>query len=201
MNRTVTAIGWLAGSAFVLVLFALVGIGIYNTGRMSTEPDKPAVELPELNKVHSPVSAPKQVAITPKPASPHSDHAEKHRIYRKLQDTCNRWTHWYNRDRKEVSRVNMNVSCRDAANYAKNELNIRARSPNYVAASPKSSSGGSQAILLSANSNRASSAQCRAWEVEKERIHEQLRNGYREPKGNRLRERHRDLSDLIYREC
>lgn len=52
-------------------------------------------------------------------------------------------------------------------------------------------------------SHRASHSQerCDWYRAELERIQKQLRGGYREGTGNRLRERRRELSEKLYREC
>jgi len=68
---------------------------------------------------------------------------------------------------------------------------------------PERSSGGDK------EENRSSAAlererqeeKCRGYEAELERINNQLRAGYREPKGNRLRARRRRLRSKEFNEC
>lgn len=48
-------------------------------------------------------------------------------------------------------------------------------------------------------SKRAS--KCPAYRAKIQRINQQLRGGYKEPTGNRLRAKRRELSDKIYAEC
>lgn len=52
-----------------------------------------------------------------------------------------------------------------------------------------------------AREQRQLKKRCRDWQRELEHIQQQLRAGYREPKGNRLRARRRMLSDWIYEDC
>lgn len=46
-----------------------------------------------------------------------------------------------------------------------------------------------------------SQRQCDRYRTELEHIQKQLRSGYKESKGNRLRDRRRELSEKLYREC
>ena len=59
--------------------------------------------------------------------------------------------------------------------------------------STKTSSGESQ--------QEKQEKRCRQYEAELERINNQLRAGYREPKGNRLRAKRRRLRSRQFREC
>lgn len=48
---------------------------------------------------------------------------------------------------------------------------------------------------------QALARQCQGYRNQIASINKQLRSGYREPKGNRLRSRRRELSDKLYRQC
>ncbi|MBU3068791.1 hypothetical protein KOI40_03110 [Aestuariicella sp. G3-2] len=120
-------------------------------------------------------------------------------VYRQLKDTCNTWTNRFKKDDSERNRVNMNQSCRYAADYAKNELNINPGSVNHAPYKSKTKSQPTVAYIGGTDS--VSSSQCRAWKLEKERVQNQLRAGYSEPRGNWLRQRKKELSELIYRNC
>jgi len=214
MHKFINAIGWLGGAIALLTLLSVVGVGIYNSGKMLTHSEQqtqPVTTVPNHKASTTPLkqltplaaitrtSAPPQTTMRTAPSN--SDYLRKVKIHRSLQDTCNKWTGWYNRDHSENARINMNISCRDAEHYARTELKRRPSTANHVAKQRQSSDKKSATRILISSSKKQSAYQCQAWEAEKERIQDRLRAGYRENTGNRLRARRRELSDLIYANC
>lgn len=124
------------------------------------------------------------------------DLSKERRIYRLKQETCNKWTRDFNRSHTEIARSNMNVSCRDAEDYARRYLNKTPEQPNYVAGVIRDSKPVSSPARVVSNSG-----QCSSWRSQLENIQSQLRAGYTEPRGNYLRKRRREISALIYDNC
>lgn len=177
-----------------------------------TSPSITVVDKPILTAMPSPNNEPKKLGIKPVsktsegvPVFTNDSFPEKKKstgdwnVYRQLRDTCNTWTNRFKKDGSERNRVNMNQSCRYAADYAKNQLHINPGPVNHASykTKPRNQSGGA----VTGNSVPVNNSQCDAWEREKERVQNQLRAGYREPRGNWLRERKRTLSELIYKNC
>jgi hypothetical protein len=194
-----------------MVVCALIGVGIINTIKMSQQAPAPAATpghtpsttarpvIPRTADPATPLPAPSQATTA-------REHARKQQIYAQLQTTCQNWTRWYNDDQRELSRVNMNAACRDAANYARNELNQSPGAPNHVAYSDRPSPSahqGAAVTTVGGGSVAAAppSSQCEFWQAEKEVVQARLRAGYREDTGNHLRARRRELTDLINANC
>lgn len=123
-----------------------------------------------------------------------------------MQTVCDRWSRWYKRDRSETARINMNISCRDAAQYASSELAIKTGKPKYAAAPKKAKKNSSKprAHLLSAkkvDSDYSGKPKCSYWQDQVDKIQSKLRGGYKEPQGNKLRQRRRNYWRLIRDNC
>lgn len=197
----------------ILLVGAIIGIGIRNSivikyeERTLTAEKQSQPQDSTIQKLHS-YKLPQNL--------PHTNHTPPNRViqskptgswetYNTLKRTCNFWTKDYNKTRSEIARVNMNQGCKYAADYALNELNATTKVVNY--ATYKNSER-----LRNKNSSRSSthrnyeninrnSFQCELWKKEKENIQNQLRSGYREPTGNRLRARKNKLFQMIAKNC
>jgi len=217
LNNTILKVSiWSLGLLTGALLLAVVGVGIYNSGKMAAvqaaKPEAPSTVMDtEIERVRQQVEAQgslRSLVTQPLPISSPQTTSQQHLkkelskrqgIYHSMQDTCNRWTKWYNKDRSENFRINMSISCRDASNYARRELKLNTRSPNYVADAQKKANSKGARILLA--NNKQPSAQCGYWKAEKDKIQQRLRQGYKEGLGNRLRAKRRELSDLISDNC
>ena len=126
-----------------------------------------------------------------------------HSVWQKLEQTCKFWTRRYKTSPTELARVNMNISCREAAEFAKSELNREIKA-NYAAANPGSAAQGGGAVLLNAESAVAGaesgSARCKSLARQKKSI-AKLRKGYKIEQGNRLRERRREIEKRMHEQC
>ncbi|GAA5316113.1 MAG: hypothetical protein AseanaTS_13180 [Candidatus Pelagadaptatus aseana] len=131
--------------------------------------------------------------------------SQKLEVYSKMQTLCDRWSRWYKRDRSENARINMNISCRDAARYASNELAMTVATPKHIAAKPsKPRNTKPNARLLSARKlerDYTGKPKCSRWQEQVDNIQRKLRGGYREPQGNKLREKRRNLWRLLRDNC
>lgn len=134
------------------------------------------------------------------------DRSQQLEALSKMQQTCKRWQRWYKRDRTESARVNMNMACRNAAKFADEELGIAIDTPKYAEARAKRSSKKSKpkATLLSAKkvgSRYEGRPRCNYWENQVDKIQQKLRGGYKEPQGNKLRQKRRNYWRLIRDNC
>lgn len=127
---------------------------------------------------------------------------DKLQVYRSLQETCQRWTQWYNKDRSANSAVQMNVACREAADYGRKELNLdtKARRVNPDSGSRKTSTGG-EAILIEKAPAKNDSPRCQSLRRELDNIQSRLRAGYKVREGERLKKRRREVRDEIQQRC
>lgn len=123
----------------------------------------------------------------------------------KMQQTCKRWQRWYKRDRTESARVNMNMACKNAATFAREELDISIDTPKYAEAPVKKArKTKSRATLLSAHkvgTPYQGKPRCDHWQGQVDKIQRKLRSGYKEPEGNRLRQKRRNYKRLIRDNC
>lgn len=128
---------------------------------------------------------------------------DKQEVYRALQETCQRWTRWYNKDRSSHAAVQMNAACREAADYGRKELNLNttARRVNPDARRPQSNSAGGGAVLVGNNSGRNESPRCQNLRRELDHIQSRLRAGYKVEEGERLKKRRRQIRDQIQQHC
>lgn len=131
-----------------------------------------------------------------------SSRQDKLSVYRSLQETCQRWTRWYNKDRSSHSAVQMNVACREAAEYGRTELNIntKARQVNVKSVKDKSTSPGGGAILIE-NGGSSGSPRCQELRRQLDHIQSRLRAGYKVQEGERLKKRRREIRDEIQQRC
>ena len=189
------------GSMVILMLLIVMGVGLYNIGKIDASESakiKEYTDFSQKNNFKPTVNIKSQEpAVSRKGQAVYdrSSNYKKREVYTKLMDTCNKWTRWFNSDRNETSRLNMNVACRDASNYARNQLKIMTDSPNYVSDyTTAKTNKNSVSVNVVDNSNY-----CSVWAKKLESIQDQLRAGYSEPKGNLLRGQRRELTDLIYR--
>ena len=189
-------------SIVIIFILLIASFGLYNTfnapsplpavGPKPTQISTTATQLPatqnRLSKKHSTANKSRSTKQT--------------EIYRKLQQTCNKWTKWYNSDRTEISRVNMNIACKDAKKYAQNALGVNTGAANHVAktATIRRASNARPATSKRTSPNRLSQY-CDNWRAKLTNIQSQLRAGYKEPKGNRLRKQRREVSELIKDNC
>lgn len=127
----------------------------------------------------------------------------KQDVYRALQETCQRWTDWYNKDRSAQAAVQMNEACRQAADYGSRELklNTRANQVNLRSIPERKASSGGDAVLISNNSGRTESPRCQHLRRELENIQSRLRAGYKVREGERLKKRRREIRNEIQQRC
>ena len=94
----------------------------------------------------------------------------------------------------------MNISCRDASNFSRNKLGklVPANYAGYKSQTPTNTN--SSAVAYN-GAGGGSNASCNVWRKAIDKINQRLKAGYKENTGNRLRERRRQLSDLIYKNC
>ncbi|GAB3113132.1 hypothetical protein GCM10027217_43260 [Pseudomaricurvus hydrocarbonicus] len=138
-------------------------------------------------------------ALKKKAATEYRKHQQ---VYAALQKTCNNWTGWYNRDRTQSAAFQMNVSCKDAANYSAKHLNVRVTPNHVVLNSPANTSrSGNRAILIGDEANHEANAYCESLEREKRAIRAKRRAGYTASEDNYLRARLRKVSELINENC
>lgn len=126
---------------------------------------------------------------------------DKLEVYRSLQETCQRWTQWYNKDRSSHSAVQMNVACREAAEYGRKELNlnISAKRVNPDSRQKKTKSGGE--VIFIENPRNNESPRCQSLRRELENIQSRLRAGYSAREGERLKKRRRVIREEMQQRC
>ena len=122
---------------------------------------------------------------------------ERRSVYASLQETCKKWTNWYKRDRDKNSAVHMNISCREAAEYAKTQLNIDTGMPNYVALSTVAEDSSIGNATLIGVPDDSGSPKCKSLQRQKKAVEAKLRNGYKVGRGERLKQRRRDIRDQM----
>jgi hypothetical protein len=183
-----------------ILLIILIGVGLYNSGRIAAAEEQSkatttAVEdttptykaRPNIQQV-----VPRQNLIT--------DLSKQREVYAKLKETCNKWTKWWNKERTEISRINMNVSCKQAKDYAGNELNINTGRANNIAA--RSPNNPRKTVTANNTSSAPEmSPSCSSWKSQLKNIQAQPRVGYKEPRGNTLRRLRRELNELVQANC
>ena len=181
-------------------LITLIGIGLYNSGRIAAAEEQSkatTIVIEDATPAHRPIPkaqqfVPRQNLIT--------DLSKQREVYAKLKETCTKWTKWWNKDHTEISRINMNASCKQAKDYAGNELNINTVRANYIAAR---SPNNARKTVTTNNTSSApkTSPSCSSWKSQLKNIQSQLRAGYKEPRGNTLRQRRRELNELVQANC
>lgn len=119
--------------------------------------------------------------------------------YNQMNSTCSSWTKRYNKDRSEGSRVHMNSACKYAADYLKRTTGITKKSVNHVEYYENQKL--KKRKTYTKKTTNTKSYNCVSWKKQRENIQNQLRAGYKEPRGNYLRGRKRELSDLIAKHC
>lgn len=198
MNRALRFAAIVAMAIGIAALLTLAIYGAYNSYRISAQEQAAKSTTPTPAAIAKPAfpaaNSTDQSNITPAQRKPAYSSRELD-IYKQLQDTCSRWTMHYNQSHDEQSRINMNVSCRDAADYAQRELKLDTGKPNFVAVSDNATR--SAAKRISQPSEPQKNPNCAIWEQQLEQIQAQLRAGYTEPRGNYLRERRRQLTEQM----
>ncbi|MBR9912121.1 MAG: hypothetical protein GYB33_17405 [Gammaproteobacteria bacterium] len=168
----------------------------------TTLPLQPAPGISPVTRISVPDQ--KVLGANLPPAQPRSDSLRQRRedqaIFNKLQETCNNWTRWYNQDRKEVSRLNMNSACKQSADFARSHLNRKIR-PNYVAYDSSKAKAAGGAILINSEDDSSDSSGCEKLKNRIKRINNQLRAGYTMEQGNRLRAQRRELENRVHEAC
>ncbi len=142
----------------------------------------------------------KQVTLSSQSYQDSSEYRRHKDVYFSLQDTCNRWTRWYNKSHSSSDGIQMNISCRDAADYARQHLN-KNYSANHVELSSGSTSSGRAAILIGSGSSSGDSYQCRSYKDAKDAHLARMRAGFKASSDNSLRRRLRYLSDKVHEYC
>lgn len=118
-------------------------------------------------------------------------------LLERLRTTCQFWQLRYRREKTELSRLNMNRACADAAAFARRELGKREHyTPAPPPARPKARGG---AVLLHESSGDATL--CKHLAQEKKRIEQRLRQGYKGDQGDALRRQRRAVNRRLREEC
>jgi hypothetical protein len=196
-------------SIIIILVISVIGVGLYNTFQKS-EPNSVNLTNKDTNKTTDNTDHSNLAARNPTKAKSNTaditrsnniDYskivAERKGIYAKLKATCDKWTQWYKKDRDNTARINMNTACREAKLYAANELGINTGKANYSALTTTHTKNTNPTKRTLTNN----SAHCNSWENQLKTVQSQLRAGYKEPKGNRLREQRRALSEKIRENC
>lgn len=136
----------------------------------------------------------------PKATAYHLPSPHEHVIYKKMKKTCDFWTKQYRQNGKELSRLNMNISCRDASNFSRNKLG-KLVPANYADYKPQTPTNKNSSAIAYNGEGGGSSSSCDAWRNAIDKINRRLKAGYKENTGNQLREKRRQLSDLIFKNC
>lgn len=203
MDRTLKIALIVLGVVTALLLAGIVGFGVYNS--LNMRPDASTATSKSDFTEYKQAIANKQSEVSGAPSTNYrppqaaKDLRKEREIYSKLKALCDSWSDRYKKSRNELSRVNMNDACRQAKNYAKNELHFNTRA-NYASWQPQKVTPTYRQPVVSSYKS-SNNNQCARWERELKNIQSQLRAGYNEPRGNYLRAKRREVNELIRENC